>query len=79
MVQWTISSGERSASVSVVRTLGRAASDRQRAGGAGALDYFTLNPYVTWRMLGVVGVTLYGTVGLTRASPSQAFGVRFSL
>ena len=27
----------------------------------------------------LAGVTLYGTVGLTRASPSQAFGVRFSL
>jgi len=58
---------------------GGALFNYQQSAWAGAPDYFTLNPYVTWRMLGVVGVTLYGTVGLTRASPSQAFGVRFSL
>jgi hypothetical protein len=58
---------------------GGALFNYQQSAWAGAPDYFTLNPYVTWRMLGVVGVTLYGTIGLTRASPSQAFGVRFSL
>jgi len=46
---------------------------------AGAPDYFTLNPYIRWRMMGIIGVSFYGTVGLTRSSPSQALGVRFSL
>lgn len=58
---------------------GGALVNYQQSAWAGAPDYFTLNPYVTWRMLGVFGITLYGTVGLTRSSPSQAFGVRFSL
>jgi hypothetical protein len=58
---------------------GGALFNYQQSAWTGAPDYFTLNPYVTWRMLGVVGVTFYGTVGLTRSSPSQAFGVRFSL
>ena len=58
---------------------GGALFNYQQSAWAGAPDYFTLNPYVTWPMLGVVGVTLYGTVGLTRSNPSQAFGVRFSL
>ena len=53
--------------------------DYRQSAWVGAPDYFVLNPYVTWRMMGVVGVSLYGTVGLTRSSPSQAFGVRFSL
>ena len=58
---------------------GGATVNYQQSAWAGAPDYFTLNPYVTWRMLGLVGVSLYGTIGLTRSSPSQAFGVRFSL
>ena len=58
---------------------GGALLDYRQSAWAGAPDYFVLNPYVTWRMMGVVGVSLYGTVGLTRSSPSQAFGVRFSL
>jgi hypothetical protein len=58
---------------------GGALFNYQQSAWAGAPDYFTLNPYVTWHMLGVVGITLYGTVGLTRSSPSQAFGIRFSL
>ena len=53
--------------------------DYRQSAWTGAPDYFTLNPYVTWHMLGVLGVSLYGTVGLTHASPSQAFGVRVSL
>ena len=58
---------------------GGALVNYQQSAWAGAPDYLTLNPYITWRMMGVVGVSLYGTVGLTRSSPSQAFGVRFSL
>lgn len=53
--------------------------DYRQSAWAGAPDYFALNPYVTWHMMGVVQVSLYGTVGLTRSSPSQAFGVRFGL
>jgi hypothetical protein len=53
--------------------------DYRQTAWAGAPDYFALNPYVSWRMLGLVQVSLYGTVGLTRSSPSRAFGVRFSL
>jgi hypothetical protein len=53
--------------------------DYRQSAWAGAPDYFALNPYVTWHMMGVVGVSLYGTVGLTHSSPSHAFGVRLSL
>jgi hypothetical protein len=58
---------------------GGALFNYQQSAWAGAPDYFTLDPYVTWHMLSLIGITLYGTVGLTRSSPSQAFGVRFSL
>jgi len=58
---------------------GGALLDYRQSAWAGAPDYFALNPYITWHMMGVVGVSLYGTVGLTHSSPSQAFGVRFSL
>jgi len=58
---------------------GGALLDYRQSAWAGAPDYFALNPYVTWRMMSVVGVSLYGTVGLTHSSPSHAFGVRFSL
>ncbi|HEX4104987.1 MAG TPA: hypothetical protein VHX92_02025 [Rhizomicrobium sp.] len=58
---------------------GGALLDYHQSAWTGAPDYFTLNPYIRWSMMGLVGVSLYGTVGLTRSSPSQAFGVRFSL
>jgi hypothetical protein len=51
--------------------------DYRQSAWAGAPDYFALNPYITWRMMGVVNVSLYGTVGLTRSTPSQAIGLRF--
>jgi hypothetical protein len=53
--------------------------DYQQSSWAGAPAYFALDPYVTWRILGGLGVTLYTTVGLTRSSPSQGFGVRLTL
>jgi hypothetical protein len=56
-----------------------AIADFRQSAWAGAPDYFALNPYISWRMLGLVDVSLYGTIGLTRSTPSQAFGMRFSL
>jgi len=58
---------------------GGALLDYRQSAWAGAPDYFALDPYITWRMMGVVGVSFYGSVGLTHSSPSQGFGVRFSL
>jgi hypothetical protein len=42
----------------------------------GAPSYATLNPYVSWYMLGGLGVQLYTTIGLTSSSPSRGLGVR---
>jgi hypothetical protein len=53
--------------------------DYRQSAWSGAPDYFALNPYVSWRMMGLVEVSLYGSVGLTRSSPSHAFGLRFRL
>lgn len=53
--------------------------DYRQSAWQGAPLYFTLNPYVTWRFLGGLGVSLYATVGLTRSSPSQGAGLRFTL
>lgn len=53
--------------------------DYRQSAWAGAPDYFALSPYVHWPILGVAQISLYGAVGLTRSSPSQAFGIRFSL
>lgn len=58
---------------------GGAMLDLQQSTWQGAPDYASLNPYFTWHFLGGVGVTLYTTIGLTRASPSHGFGVRLSL
>ena len=56
--------------------------------GAGALlDYrqslfpglpnsFTLDPYVTWRIIGGVGVQVYTSIPLTRSNPSRRIGFR---
>jgi len=53
--------------------------DLQQSAWAGAPDYATLNPYLTWHLVGPVGLTLYTTVGLTRASPSRGVGLRLTL
>ncbi len=53
--------------------------DYQNSAWQGAPSYATLNPYLTWYMIGGVGVQLYTTIGLTRSSPSQGFGVRLTL
>ena len=53
--------------------------DLQQSAWSGAPSYATLNPYLTWRILGPVGLTLYTTVGLTRASPSRGVGLRLTL
>jgi hypothetical protein len=53
--------------------------DLQQSAWQGSSSYATLNPYLTWRILGPVGLTLYTTVGLTRASPSRGVGLRLTL
>jgi len=58
---------------------GGAMLDFQQSAWQGAPTFVTLDPYVTWHMLGGVGVTLYTTVGLTSASPSRGIGLRLSL
>ncbi len=59
-------------------SLGATVDYRQHSWG-GSPDYFALNPYVTWHMLGGMGVSVYATVGLTRASPGSGGGLRFIL
>jgi len=56
-----------------------AVADFQRSTWQGAPSYATLNPYVTWRFIGPVGVQLYTTIGLTRSSPDHGFGMRLVL
>lgn len=53
--------------------------DLQQSAWAGAPNLATLNPYVTWHLLGPLGVTLYTTIGMTHASPSHGFGLRLTL
>ncbi len=53
--------------------------DFQRSTWQGAPSYATLNPYVTWHLIGPVGVQLYTTIGLTRSSPDHGFGMRLVL
>jgi hypothetical protein len=45
----------------------------------GVPNSFTVDPYLTWRVMGGVGVQVYTTIGLTRSSPSHGFGVRLVL
>ena len=58
---------------------GGAMLDFRQSAWQGAPVYFTLDPYVTWHIFGGVGVSIYTTVGLTRSSPSQGFGIRLDL
>jgi hypothetical protein len=58
---------------------GGAMVDLQQSTWQGAPTQATLNPYLTWHMLGGLGVTLYTTVGMTRASPSRGVGFRLAL
>ncbi|MBV9549353.1 MAG: hypothetical protein JO256_06725 [Alphaproteobacteria bacterium] len=53
--------------------------DFQRSTWQGAPSYATLNPYLTWHIIGGLGLQLYTTVGLTSSSPSHGFGVRLIL
>lgn len=59
-------------------------------GGGALLDYrqsqvrgftntFTIDPYLTWRIVGGVGVQVYTTFALTRSSPNHGIGVRVVL
>jgi len=50
--------------------------DYRESAWQGAPDYLAFTPYVTWRVLGTVGVSVYGVFGLTRSSPSQGAGLR---
>jgi hypothetical protein len=58
---------------------GGAMLDYRQSAWQGAPAYFALDPYVTWRIIGGLGVSIYTTIGLTRSSPSQGFGVRLTL
>jgi hypothetical protein len=58
---------------------GGAMLDLQQSAWQGAPDYVTLGPYLTWHIIGGVGVTLYTTIGLTRSSPSRGMGLRLVL
>lgn len=58
---------------------GGAMVDMQQSAWAGAPDYVTLDPYLTWYMVGSLGISFYTTIGLTHASPSHGFGVRLVL
>ena len=53
--------------------------DYRQSAWQGAPDYFAFTPYLTWRLLGGVGVSVYGVFGLTRSSPSQGAGVRLAI
>ena len=53
--------------------------DFQRSTWQGAPSYATLNPYVTWHVIGGIGLQLYTTIGLTRSSPSHGIGMRVLL
>lgn len=53
--------------------------DFQQSAWQGAPSYATLNPYITWHVLGGIGVQLYTTIGMTRASPSHGWGMRLVL
>jgi hypothetical protein len=56
-----------------------ALGDFQRSTWQGAPSFATLNPYVTWHIIGGVGVQLYTVIGLTRSSPSHGVGMRLVL
>ena len=45
----------------------------------GSPNSFSIDPYVTLRMFGRVGVSVYTTLGLTRDSPKPGVGVRLVL
>ncbi len=53
--------------------------DFQQSSWQGAPSYVTFEPYVTWHILGGIGVSLYTSIGMTRASPSRGLGVRVFL
>ena len=56
-----------------------ASIDFRQPSWAGAPNYLALNPYFTWHLFGGIGVSVYGTIGLTRSSPSSGAGIRVSL
>ena len=45
----------------------------------GAPDYFAFDPYVRLDFFAGIGVSLYGSFGLTHSAPSSGFGMRFTL
>lgn len=47
--------------------------------GQASPNSLTLEPYLTWRVVGRVGVSVYTTIGLTRSSQSHGFGFRLVL
>jgi hypothetical protein len=51
--------------------------DYRQSAWQGAPDYFAFEPYVKWDVIAGIGIGVYGTFGLTRATPSSGFGLRF--
>ena len=56
-----------------------AALDYRQPSWQGGPDYLALEPYFKLDVIGVVGFSVYGIVGLTRSSPSQGAGLRIML
>jgi hypothetical protein len=53
--------------------------DYRQSAWQGAPDYLAFTPYLTWRLLGGLGVSVYGVFGLTHSSPSQGGGLRLMI
>jgi hypothetical protein len=58
---------------------GGALIDYRQSLWQGSPNTFTLDPYVTLRVFGRVGVSVYTTLGLTRESPGRGVGFRLVL
>jgi hypothetical protein len=45
----------------------------------GAPSYFAFEPYAKWNIIAGFGVGIYGTFGMTSATPNSGFGLRLTL
>jgi len=52
--------------------------DYRQSAWSGAPDYLSFDPYVTWRMFGGLGISIYTMIGLTHSSPSRGIGARLT-
>ncbi len=58
---------------------GGALLDYHQTLGLGSPDSFTVQPYVTFRVIGRFGLSVYTTIGLTQSSPDHGIGFRVVL